>query len=105
MLNHLQDETRHFMSKAERKTWDARMTPMSNYFASLNRNKLSIALDLKDSRARNVMFKLVEQSDVVWVLSSVPGSGNSRANDYSESRTWCPARWTSLGLVTQCSAR
>ena len=37
----------------------------SHYFMSINRNKASIAVDLKDPRGRDVVLRLAEQADVV----------------------------------------
>ncbi|MCH7800716.1 MAG: CoA transferase, partial [Chloroflexi bacterium] len=34
------------------------------YFQSLNRQKLSLAVDLKTPRGQEIMYRLVEQSDV-----------------------------------------
>ena len=40
-------------------------TRFSYNFASLNRNKRSVALDIKDERERNTILALCEQSDVL----------------------------------------
>src|SRR5215210_2016417 len=37
----------------------------SSYFMSVNRNKRSVTLNLKDRRGLDVLFKLVERSDVL----------------------------------------
>ena len=37
---------------------------MGSYFANLNRNKRSLALDLKKPAAREAMLRLVETADV-----------------------------------------
>lgn len=60
------DDTRHFKSKKEKGTfWKEDIGPMSNYFAAINRNKRSICLDLKHEKGRDVLFRLVKDSDVV----------------------------------------
>lgn len=38
---------------------------ISAYFANLNRNKKSVALNLKDSKAKEVLIKLIKVSDVI----------------------------------------
>jgi formyl-CoA transferase/CoA:oxalate CoA-transferase len=38
---------------------------MSAYFISINRNKKSLALDLKSDKGREIFYKLVEKADVV----------------------------------------
>ena len=60
------DDTRHWKSKKEKGVfWKENIGPMSNYFAAINRNKRSICLDLKQEKGRDVLFRLVKDSDVV----------------------------------------
>jgi succinate---hydroxymethylglutarate CoA-transferase len=59
------DDTRYFKARTEKGAWKADAEPMSHYFASINRNKRSICLDLKQERGREVLLKLVKESDVV----------------------------------------
>ena len=60
------DDTRHFKSRKEKGAfWKEDIGPMSNYFAAINRNKRSICLDLKHEKGRDVLFRLVKDSDVV----------------------------------------
>jgi CoA:oxalate CoA-transferase len=53
----------------------------SLYFALINRNKKSIALDLKDARAQDIVQRLAERSDVV-VENFRPGVAARLAVDY-----------------------
>ena len=60
------DDTRHFKSRKEKGAfWKEDIGPMSNYFAAINRNKRSICLDLKHEKGRDVLFRLVKDSDVI----------------------------------------
>ena len=59
------DDTRHFRAKGEKQAWKPNIGPMSNYFASINRNKRSICLDLKQDRGREILLEMVKQSDVL----------------------------------------
>jgi crotonobetainyl-CoA:carnitine CoA-transferase CaiB-like acyl-CoA transferase len=51
------------------------------YFLSINRNKKSITLNLKDERAKGIALKLIEESDVV-VESNRPGVMKKLGLDY-----------------------
>lgn len=53
----------------------------SAYFLSINRNKKSLALNLKESKCREVLYKLVARSDVV-VENFVPGITEKLKIDY-----------------------
>ena len=54
---------------------------VSAYFLALNRNKRSIALNLKEERARNIVLKLAAESDVV-VENFTPGVVAKLGIDY-----------------------
>lgn len=51
------------------------------YFLSINRNKKSITLNLKDERAKEIALKLIEKSDIV-VESNRPGVMKKLGLDY-----------------------
>lgn len=51
------------------------------YFLSINRNKKSITLNLKDERAKEIALKLIERSDIV-VESNRPGVMKKLGLDY-----------------------
>ncbi|ETN37501.1 uncharacterized protein HMPREF1541_07123 [Cyphellophora europaea CBS 101466] len=59
------DDTRHFRAIGEDETWKPDVGPMSNYFCSINRNKRSVCLDLKNAPGKEILFKLVKDADVV----------------------------------------
>ena len=40
---------------------------MSFYFASTNRNKRSITIDLKQDKGRQIILELAKQSDIMYV--------------------------------------
>lgn len=40
---------------------------MSLYFTAVNRNKRSVALDLKSALGRDVLFRLAKQADIVYM--------------------------------------
>lgn len=45
--------------------WKDEAGPVSNYFAAINRNKRSIALNLKQEQGLKVFRDLVKDSDIV----------------------------------------
>ncbi len=57
----------------------------SFYFLSLNRNKDSVTLNLKDPRAKDVLRRLIELSDV-FVHNSLPGPMERLGFSYEEVR-------------------
>lgn len=59
------DDTRHWKSKKEKGAWKPEAGPLSNYFAAINRNKRSICLNLKHEKGRDVLLRLIRESDVV----------------------------------------
>lgn len=42
---------------------------MSFYFASVNRNKRSVTLDLKRKEALDILYRLAKESDVLYAFS------------------------------------
>ena len=53
----------------------------SAYFLSINRNKQSIALNFKEQKCKDVLYKLVERSDAV-VENFVPGTTEKLGIDF-----------------------
>ncbi|CAK4034888.1 Succinate--hydroxymethylglutarate -transferase [Lecanosticta acicola] len=51
--------------QGEEKMWKPGVGPMSNYFAAVNRNKKSVALNLKSERGREIFLNMVKEADVV----------------------------------------
>lgn len=45
--------------------WKSGIGPMSNYFSAVNRNKRSVALNLKNPRGREIFLEMVKEADVV----------------------------------------
>ncbi len=68
------DNTRHIGPRSER--------GMGAYFASLNRNKRSVVLDLKLPAAREALLRLVETADV-FVHNMRPGAAKRLGLDYA----------------------
>lgn len=71
----LGDETRSWKGKEEAAAWKPDIGPISFYFASVNRNKRRLTLDLKKLEALEVVKKLVKESDVV-IENFVPGGAD-----------------------------
>ena len=78
----LGDDSRHFLPlpDAERE---------SGYFMYLNRNKKSIELDLKDPRAREVIYRLCRKADII-VENFAPGVAARLGIDYECIKKYSP---------------
>jgi succinate--hydroxymethylglutarate CoA-transferase len=63
----IQDDTRHWTMVGEHAAWKKAAGPMSNYFSAVNRNKRSVTLDLKHPQGKDILLKLVKNSDVLLV--------------------------------------
>lgn len=59
------DDTRHWKIKGEDMSWKKGIGPMSNYFASVNRNKRSVELNLKNDQGKAIFTRLVKEADVL----------------------------------------
>ncbi|KAK4621814.1 Succinate--hydroxymethylglutarate CoA-transferase [Fulvia fulva] len=59
------DDTRYWQVSGESSAWNDDAGPISNYFSAVNRNKRSLTLNLKNTKARDIFLRLVEQADVV----------------------------------------
>lgn len=77
------DETRSWQGAGESSDWKESSGPISFYFASVNRNKRSITLDLKNPEALEVVYELVKTSDVV-LENFVPGSADRLGIGYGK---------------------
>jgi len=77
------DETRSWQGAGEAADWKDSTGPVSFYFASINRNKRSITLDLKKPEALDVVYELVKTSDVV-LENFVPGSAERLGIGYAK---------------------
>lgn len=77
------DETRSWQGKGEAEDWEDTSGPVSFYFASVNRNKKSITLDLKQPDALGVAYRLAKTSDVV-LENFVPGSADRLGIGYEK---------------------
>lgn len=77
------DETRSWQGMGEAADWKESSGPISFYFASVNRNKRSITLDLKQPEALEVVYELAKTSDVV-LENFVPGSADRLGIGYGK---------------------
>lgn len=77
------DETRSWQAAGEANAWKPDSGPMSFYFAAVNRNKRSLALDLKKPEALEVVYRLASMADVV-VENFVPGGAEKLGIGYEE---------------------
>ncbi|PPJ56627.1 hypothetical protein CBER1_01816 [Cercospora berteroae] len=59
------DDTRYWTIAGEERMWKSGIGPMSNYFSAVNRNKKSVALNLKDPKGKEIFRRMVEEADVV----------------------------------------
>lgn len=80
---HTGDDTRHWQASGEAARWKASSSPMSFYFAAINRNKRSMALNLKSPKALQILHELTRQSDVV-VENFIPGKADAMGVGYEQ---------------------
>ncbi|KAH8697576.1 CoA-transferase family III domain-containing protein [Talaromyces proteolyticus] len=66
------DDTRLWREAGEEIIWRPEATNTSIYFNTINRNKRSIAVNLKDEKGREIIFELTRKADVV-VENFIPG--------------------------------
>ncbi|RHZ50182.1 hypothetical protein CDV55_101471 [Aspergillus turcosus] len=66
------DDTRLWREPGEDKLWKPNVKNTSLYFNTINRNKKSIAVDLKHPQGREIILELVKSSDVI-VDNFIPG--------------------------------
>ena len=79
------DGTRAWKGSGEAASWKPDLGPMSYFFASLNRNKRSITLDLKNAAAKKAVERLVEKGDVDVVIENfVPGTADRLGIGYEQ---------------------
>jgi succinate--hydroxymethylglutarate CoA-transferase len=76
------DDTRHWKVKGEAASWSTD-TPISYYFASVNRNKRSITLDLKKQAGLDILYELARTSDV-FVENFIPGKAKELGFGYEK---------------------
>ena len=76
------DDSRQFLPLVEGRT-------ESGYYMYYNRNKKSIELDLKDPKAREIIYRLCERADVV-VENFAPGVAAKLGIDYPTLRRYNP---------------
>ncbi|MBL8386095.1 MAG: CoA transferase [Burkholderiales bacterium] len=64
------------------RAYDARVAGLCSHFAWVNRSKESLALDLKDAAAREVLARLLERADVL-IQNLAPGATARMGLDYA----------------------
>lgn len=80
------DDTRHWKIAGEAEYWNPDAQSMSLYYSSVNRNKRSITLDLKKPKGLNVLYELVERSDV-FVENFITGGAAKLGIGYEKLRS------------------
>ncbi|KAJ5601039.1 CoA-transferase family III domain-containing protein [Penicillium lagena] len=68
----MQDDTRLWREAGEENVWKPEATGTSLYFNAINRNKRSIAVNLKNEKGKNLVLDLARKADVV-VENFIPG--------------------------------
>lgn len=63
----MQDDTRLWREEGEDKLWKPGTKNTSLYFNGINRNKRSIAVNLKQEAGRSIILDLLKDVDVVYV--------------------------------------
>lgn len=61
----IKDDTRLWRDANERDLWKADAKQTSLYFNTINRNKRSVAVDLKNAQGRDIILNLARNADVV----------------------------------------
>lgn len=61
----MKDDTRLWRTEAEKKIWKSEQNDISAYFCTINRNKRSMTLNLKQEEGRQILLRLVESAHVV----------------------------------------
>ncbi|KAI1608978.1 CoA-transferase family III domain-containing protein [Exophiala viscosa] len=84
------DETRQWRAAGEGQKWQPEHKLMSLYFASINRNKRSVTINLKSPKGVEIVKKLAQNSDVV-VNNFVPGKMEQMGLGYEDFRKINPA--------------
>ncbi|KAE8378177.1 CoA-transferase family III domain-containing protein [Aspergillus bertholletiae] len=59
------DDTRHWKVDGEEQAWTDESLPFSLYYASVNRNKRSMCLDLKHDKGKEIFLQLAKEADIV----------------------------------------
>ena len=74
----------HVKGGDDTRSWGPPFTPtnVSAYFISANRNKRSVAVDIKTARGRDIVQRLAETSDVV-IENFLPGKVKALGLDYA----------------------
>ncbi|RHZ47728.1 CaiB/BaiF CoA transferase family protein [Aspergillus thermomutatus] len=65
------DDTRLWREPGEDRLWKPNATNTSLYFNTINRNKKSIAVDLKHPHGREIILELAKCSDVMYALPPI----------------------------------
>lgn len=77
------------LSARKRRYWDS-LPPESAYFLSVNRNKRSISVDLKNEEGRKIVQELIKKADVV-VENYLPGKLATMGLGYQDVKKINPA--------------
>ncbi|KAJ5732241.1 hypothetical protein N7493_003722 [Penicillium malachiteum] len=85
------DDTRLWRTAAEKKIWKSSQKDISAYFCTINRNKRSMTLNLKQQTGRDVLFRLVKEADVSSVDNFVPGKMDELGIGYETLRKLNPS--------------
>ncbi|KAL1973259.1 hypothetical protein VTN31DRAFT_5894 [Thermomyces dupontii] len=75
------DDTRLWREEGEDVLWKPEAKHTSLYFSSINRNKRSIAVDMKTEKGKDIILKLAARADVV-VENFIPGKLDKMGLEY-----------------------
>ncbi|KAJ5703091.1 hypothetical protein N7488_010639, partial [Penicillium malachiteum] len=92
------DDTRLWRTAAEKKIWKSTQKDMSAYFCTINRNKRSMTLNLKQQTGRDVLFRLVEEADVVPITLFEIAYEPWKNAEYSSVDNFVPGKMDELGI-------
>ena len=82
------------------RSWNPCINGQSIHFLYMNRNKKSVALNLKSEEGKKILFELVKGADIVVENSPAPSDGEERPETAEPLRAvWVPAESLEADII------